>query len=321
MHCVARALLAAVLCAISVNAHAASLPVRDLNPLLSGYELPPALPSHHDGDSRLSAGVAVGNISLDQSAAHDTLLLDAELQHWQFDFTRSSGDTLNLRIELPYVRVSGGHLDHFIESFHGTFGLPNGNRDAWPGSRLLILHTYNGNADYRLAHSAQGIGDLALRLGWSPNALSTSTYNNTLWFTLKLPTGDANRLAGSGAADIALSLSASQQLSSHFVTQQQVSVSLLGQGKRLREQQETVVWSGSVGLDAMLTSHWSAVLQFDGHTKVFATDLRALGNALQFSLGAHYATDMWKASLLVSEDIAVDTAPDVQFQFNLQRRF
>lgn len=306
------------LCCCISAVHADPLPVRDLNPLLSGYELPPALgiPS---SITELSAEFAVGNISLDQYSLQEALQLDVELQRWQFSFSKSLNDSLALRIELPYLSVSGGQLDNFIESFHDTFGLPNGNRDIWPARRLWIQHVRNGRLDYDLNDARHGPGDLTLRLG---KELGTHPrFHNALWLSLKLPTGNAGKLTGSGAMDLALSLASSQQLGTRFTSQQQVSWSLLGDGKRLSSQQETRVWSGSLGVDTVLTSHWNVTLQLDGHTRVFDSDLRALGSALQLSFGPRYRSRIWSGVFLISEDVAVDTAPDVQLQLQVMRRF
>ncbi len=306
------------LCCCSSAAGAEPLPVRDLNPLLSGYELPAALPTI-PSSTTLSAEFAIANVSLAQSAAQEALQLDAELQRWQLSFTKPLGDTFGLRIELPYLSVSGGQLDSFIESFHDTFGLPNGNRDLWPRDRLWIQHKYEGQLDYGLSEVQHGIGDLTLRLGTRMGA--DPDFTNTLWFSLKLPTGNTDKLAGSGSTDVALSLATSQQLGTRFASQQQISLSMLGQGKRSVSQQETRVWSGSLGLDAMLASHWNVAVQLDGHTRVFDSKLRALGSALQLSFGSRYHSRAWTSTLLISEDIAVDTAPDVQLQLFVTHGF
>ncbi len=300
-------------------AQAESLPVRDLNPLLSGYELPAALPARHLNNSEITAEFAIANISLGQSSPQDLVQLDAELQRWQFSYNKPLNQRLSLRVDLPYVSVSGGHLDNFIESFHHLFGLPNGDRGSWPSNRLLVQHQHLGKVDYQLTDGTHGIGDLAVRLGW--NFGDSQKINQALWVSLKFPTGDASALTGSGSTDAALSYAASEQLSPRMVSQQQLSLSVLGKGERMQAQQQTVVWSGSASLDAALTPNWSAVLQFDGHTRVFDTGVRALGNALQFSFGPRYQSRTWQAALLLSEDIAVDTAPDIQFQLDVQRRF
>lgn len=301
------------------SAHSEPLPIRDLNPLLAGYEIPPALPSVMESGATLGAELAIGNISLDQQSAQDSLQLDAELQRWPLSFAAPLTDRFNLRIELPYISVNGGQLDSFIESWHHTFGLPNGNRATWPSKRLLVRHSHAENVDYLLTDASRGIGDLTLRLGAQLRAHPSR--HTTLWLSLKLPTGNAQQLTGSGAADLALSLATAQQLTARVITQQQVSLSVLGDGKRLATQQEDVVWSGSLGIGATLTSHWSVLAQLDGHTQVFDTGLRVLGNALQISFGPRYQSGKWHSTLLISEDLTVDTAPDVQFQLTVARSF
>ena len=307
------------LLAFATVTSAESFSVRDLNPLLSGYEIPPALPSTQTSSTVLDAQWTISNTSLDQHSAQEALQLDAELQSWQFNFTQPLSHNLSLRIELPYLIVSGGSLDSFIESFHHSFGLANGNRSNWPRKRLWVHHQRFTDTDYLLGDATHGLGDLAMRIGWHLN--TRPSFNNNLWLSLKLPTGNAGKLTGSGAVDLALTYSLSQQLSARFTTQQQISLSLLGQGKRLAAQHETLVWSGSLGINAIVTRHWSAVLQFDGHSRVFDSDLRVLGSALQLSFGPRYQSGAWQSYLSISEDIAVDTAPDVQFQLSVQRKF
>lgn len=308
-------------CATAVIAE--PLPIRDLNPLLSGYELPPALPSTPFEHLALAAEFSIGNLSLNQHTAHESLQLDGELERWQFSFSKPISESLGMRIELPYVRISGGHLDSFIESVHKTFGFTNGNRDLVPTKRLLIQHTRDAQVDFSLSKTQHGIGDVTLRmaqrLGREKNA--NPAFNNTLWVSLKLPTGDARKLTGSDSVDIAISLAGTQQLGERFETQQQVSMSLLGHGERLSDQQNKTVWSGSLGVDAKVTQHWSAAMQLYGHTRVFTTDLRGLGPALQLSLGPRYQSNAWSGEFVISEDLAIDTAPDVQFQLGITRRY
>jgi hypothetical protein len=303
------------------------LSIRNLNPLLSGYELPPALPSTSPSNAALSAEFAIGNISLNQHSAHESLQLDGELQRWQITFNKPFGNTFGMQIEVPYLRISGGGLDNFIESFHKTFGMPNGNRDLVPTNRLLIQHDRDGINDVNMTNASSGIGDVTLRLSTQLGKQSGSLVeadaksSNTLWLSVKLPTGNSNKFTGSGGMDVALGLAASQQLGSSFVTHQQLSLSVLGNGDRLTDQQKHVAWNGSLGIDGSLTHRWGAVLQLDGNTRVFDSEIRVLGPALQLSVGPRYQSAHWRGSLIISEDIAVDTAPDVQFQLALTRSY
>ena len=311
------------LCCCTTAVLADPLSIRDLNPLLSGYELPPALPSSPPETSALAAELSIGNISLNQHTARESLQLDGELERWQFSFSKPISESLGMRIELPYVHLSGGYLDSFIESFHKTFGFPNGNRDLVPTKRLLIQHARDAQMDFDLSEAQHGIGDVTLRMAQrlGPEKSANQIFNNTLWVSLKLPTGNAHQLTGSDSVDMAISLASTQQLGERFITQQQVSMSLLGHGERLSDQQNSTVWSGSLGVDAKVTQRWSAAIQLYGHTRVFVTDLRGLGPALQLSLGPRYQSNAWSGEFVISEDIAVDTAPDVQFQLGIARRY
>jgi Protein of unknown function (DUF3187) len=297
--------------------------IRNLNPLLSGYEVPPALPGAPPDNIALTAEFAIGNITLDKHNAYESVQLDGELQRWQMSFSKPISDTLNMRLELPFIRISGGHLDNFIESFHDIFGMPNGNRDVVPTNRLLIQHRRDGVTDFSMTTARSGVGDVTLRLGkhLDSDQDAASIFSNTLWVSIKLPTGSADKLTGSGAVDMAFSLAASQRFSSRFVTHQQVSMSILGKGERLTGQQQSKVWSGSIGIDGDVTQHWGAVLQLDGNTKVFSSELRILGPTLQLSVGPRYQSAHWRGELIIVEDIATDTAPDVQFQLAVTRKY
>lgn len=293
--------------------------MRDLNPLISGYELPPSLPSEAPDSSALLTQFATGNISLVQLNTTESVQLDAELQRWQIGFTKPLGNNWNLRLELPYLRIYGGQLDRSIESWHHTFGLPNGNRDSINRNQLLVQYAQHGITGYRLAQPENSIGDATLRIG---HALGANTARHTMfWLSIKFATGNTEKLTGSGAADVALSISSSQSLTSHVIANSQLSLSILGNGDRLTEQQRAIAWSGALGVNVRLSSHWYTAIQLDGHSKVFNSDLRALGNVVQLSLGPRYQSRNWQTSLLLSEDIAVDTAPDVQFQLNIARNF
>jgi hypothetical protein len=298
---------------------AAELPIRDLNPLLSGYELPPALPSITNDTASLLAQAAIGNITLVQSTVAESVQMDAELQRWQIGYVTPLGNDWNLRVELPYLRISGGQLDHFIESWHHAFGLPNGNRDSVSRNQLRIQYSGIGVQAYQLTKPASGIGDVSLRIGHSVG--SNEVRRSMVWLSIKLPTGNSDTLAGSGVIDFSASFASSHPLTKRIMAYGQLSLSLLGRGDRLTDQQQSTVWIGAVGVDTRITSRWSAAVQLDGHSKVFDSDLPTLGKVMQLSFGVRYQLRDWQSSLALTEDIAVDTAPDVQLQLDITKRF
>jgi hypothetical protein len=293
--------------------HADEIEAHDLNPLLTGFSLPAGLPTQTITSFSLSG--ETGNVSLDQSGGNEHLQLDAQVTQWTLRYTRPLHDRMQLQISMPWVELGGGRLDHFIESWHHTFGLPNGNRGDWPKNRLLIQHDLNGFADLQVTTPQSGAGDASLSVG-----TPLERYSAMLWLTVKLPTGNAKRLTGSGTTDVSLTLNADHYWSAYLSTYASLSINRFGNGTRLITQQRNHAISGLFGGQLQVTSHWQAVVQVNGHSAIYDSTARVLGNALQLSFGPAYQSSQWRTALLISEDIAVDTAPDVQFMLAVSRR-
>jgi hypothetical protein len=306
------------LACIANGAYAAGLPINDLNPLLSGYDLPALMPSSYESTQSLEVNFNLSNISLDQQSASEHAIADAELRRWQINYNRTINKQWSLRAELPYQNISGGSLDGFIEHFHSTFNLPGGNRKEWPRDRLLVDYSHNAT-HYHLDSAQSGLGDIALRAGWLFD--NNQSHSTSLWFGLKLPTGNADHLIGSGSVDANVTLAATQIINDDLQVFEQASVSLLGTGSRMKHEQKHVVGSGVAGASWALTSKLDVLTQLQMHTAVFESQLKMLGTSTQFSIGPRYHTKSWQASLSITEDIVPDSAPDVQFQFDLSHRF
>jgi len=300
--------------------HADPLPVRDLNPLIAGYELPPPLPASRDlKQNTIALSYAVSNTSLDQQAGAEHSTVDAELHCWQLTATHSINSRWSIQLELPHQSVSGGTLDRFIENFHSDFNLPNGNRDTLPRNRLLINYAITDQSRYHVSAPQSGIGDISMRAGWHFD--SQPAHSSTLWFSIKAPTGNANNLTGSGSVDAAVSLAAMQQFNGDVQSFEQVSMSWFGSSKRLSEQQKHSAWSGMIGLDWKLADAVDVITQLNMHSAVYESTIRMLGTATQFTIGPRYHSALWQGGLSITEDIATDTAPDVQFQIYLTHQF
>jgi len=305
---------------ISGYASAAGLPIIDLNPLLAGYQLPQIMPSaNQDGRQSLEINYNLSNISLDQHTASEHVIVDAELQRWQISYSHPLNKAWTLIVDVPYQSISGGSLDSFIEDFHRTFNLPDGNRKGWPRNRLYVDYAENNRTIYHLDSTQAGIGDIAAQVGWHFD--TSRSHTTSLWLGLKLPTGDADHLMGSGSVDISATLAAGQTLNDDLHLYEQASMSLLGNGSRLSEQQKHLVWSGALGVSWALTTKLDVVTQLQMHSAAFDSQLKILGTSTQFAIGPRYRLQNWLMALSITEDVVPDSAPDVQFQFDLSHRF
>ncbi len=142
----------------------------------------------------------------------DLFLFDTETERWSWNVLYGLSDAVMLEAELPLLRFNGGFLDPVIERFHSTFGFPDDSRpDFRRNTSEAFLHIgrqflYFGPDDL----DGIGLGDLVL------SSKFRLLRGGRVWpmlmtrVAVKLPTGDPQKLRGSGSMDYGLSLIASK---------------------------------------------------------------------------------------------------------------
>lgn len=308
------------LLAISASAAADPFPARDLNPLLAGFGLPSALPARVSGESwSLAADFNWASTSLAQRAGTEQLIVDAEIREMRVTIGRSWPSGFAAQLEIPYRYTGGGVLDSAIDSWHDAFGLPEGARASMPHDRIRVAYARGSTVLLDMQSSADGLGDISLDVGRS--LYSEPSGAAALWLSIKLPSGDADRLTGSAATDVSLAIAGERRLGANWSTFGQASVTWLGEGERFADQQQDVVWSGLAGIGWRAWRGLELKAQLDAHTAVFdEAEVDFLGDALVLTVGGDYRfASGWQLDIAVSEDIAVESASDVVFVLGLRR--
>lgn len=298
------------------SARGAPFQIRDQNPLLTGFELPPALPAQWDENERwrFDAQFAWSSSAIVQAGPRETLIVDGETQELRFSIGRALPRGYFVQAELPYRRTRGGILDDFIDEWHDTFGLSEGMRPYLPQDALQITYRYDGTTLLDVRSAREGFGDMTVRFGKRISAAPL-----TAWLSVKLPTGDSDRLTGSGSIDASAALAFESSFADRYTVFAQAGASYLGDGDRWSQRQRNLVASGLVGLGAAF-GNLTLALQLDAHTAVFDSHQEFLGDATMLSIGGTYAfADGWDLSFAAVEDIAVDSTADVVFVFALRR--
>jgi hypothetical protein len=316
-----RSLLAAIAAAgVAPVAHADPFLARNQNPLLTPFGLPNPLPARlpEAGGSRFAANLHWGSASYGEENGDDGFVVDAEMLELRLRYERALGPRLALYAELPWRRTWEGVLDGFIDEFHDLTGLPGEARDQSPQDRLLIASLSGGETVYLFDQPGSGIGDIPLGLGYQLIAADAGAL--AAWLTVKAPTGDAGKLTGSGAADVALSLAGERSLGSRLRLFGQVDVTLLGEGDLLPALQEDVVWSGMAGFSWNARRALDLTAQLAANSRVFDAPGQLAGDALVLVFGGTWRTaGGWRFDVSVSEDVDVNASPDVVFNFGLSR--
>lgn len=133
---------------------------------------------------------------------NEQFIVDGELLHATLIFRQGFGNDMEWALEVPILRHSGGFLDGPIDRFHDIFGFDRGRRARTEDDRLLYLYQRNGRTLFRMDDNAAGLGDIRLVL--TKELSNVDGRGSSISGLIKAPTGDPDKLTGSGGADAAL---------------------------------------------------------------------------------------------------------------------
>lgn len=319
----ARHLLAIATLLASASSAADPIMTRDQNPFLTGFGLPLPVPTRFAGAAATRADIAYdwSSSGTIQVVDGEELVADAEMRALNVVLQHRFRERLVARVRVPWLYRGAGVLDSFIEDWHDALGFPQGSRRRLPHDQVLIGYARDGEIRYLTETSTSGLGDVALDAGLalheSPRVAASA------WLSLKLPTGDASSLLGSGAVDCAATLSGEWAVWTGWTVYGQASYTYLGRGSLLPELQRRHAWSGLAGVAWQLAPPVTVKAQIDAHTGIFAaTDIEFLGEAAMITLGVDVRpADRWQLTFAVGEDLDVKASPDVVFHFVVRRQF
>lgn len=297
------------------------------NPLSRLYGLPAgddaALPA--PTGYQACAVFDLANYSYEKHRGADELVLDGETWAARFVLRRGWSNGWRVALQVPVVSHQGGGTDDFLEWYHDAMGLPDGNRKQRPSNRLEYRYARDGRTPFDLENAATGLGDMRISMGapvWR-NRAATRVVDAVAG--VELPTGDPDRLLGSGSTDFSLGLAAGDAATlARWNVELNGSAGLLflTDGDVLEDQQRPVAGYGNISIGWRLVRWLVPRLQVDWHSPLFRDAGFAplddwavqLDSGATVRLPAGFALDV-----AVAEDLAVSASPDVVFHFNLKR--
>ena len=273
----------------------------------------------------LRVGLDVANGSIEQSAGPTELTLDGETWVLRLAGRHVWKNGWRVMAGVPVVSHQGGGTDSFIEEYHDAMGLPDGNRKRRPADRLEYRYRRNGETRFNQTDSTTGLGDVFVAVAAPLARDRAGTRALDAVAGVELPTGDSDRLLGSGSWDFSLGLAAAD-----FATLAKWNLELHGgagvlaltEGDVLPDFQEPVAVYGDLAVGWRLARWLVPRVQIDFHSPFFAdTDQGPLDDwAVELVCGATVSLPgRFALDLAVAEDIAVQTAPDVAFHVGLKR--
>lgn len=272
------------------------------------------------GKLRLNVITNISNTFDVSATAYEQIVTDVETIRTSLVLGYAVRNNWQVGIEVPYVRHSGGFLDDFIYDWHDIFGTPQNGRTEENSDRTEISYLSTTGTSFALSESGSDIGDIrinsAYTMPWRNRALIFST-------ELKLPTGDFDKLTGSGGLDISAGLTINDP---HSL--EKYNITLFGglAGVFLGDSdgdmsviQNNFALAGRAGIGWQASRLIQLKLQVDGQTPLYDSDLKELGDpSLQLVMGVGLTfTDDVYLDISIAEDINTSTAADVAFQMAL----
>lgn len=298
------------------------------SPLIQIHGLPAVDDAYVAPEGRIKGIVStdVANNYVVESNDREMLTLDGESYRFTLAARYGVAKGVECGIDIPVLAYGGGFLDGFIEDFHHFFGFPNGGREQAPRDRLLYQYGKDSNQKLDIRDSAAGIGDI--RLTGALQLFSSADAAVALRASLKLPTGDGNRLLGSGNTDFALWFSAKEDYKlpalGHVSGFGGIGGLVMGDGDALKGMQRTVAAFGSLGFGWSPLDWFALKVQADGHSPLYqGSGLKAVNKtSIQLVSGGTFGFGKYTSlDIGVSEDVIVETSPDVVFHLALRTLF
>jgi len=328
---VGRALYIAVLCPFAAaGANDQGLfHTTNQNPFIQIYTLPSPAPTPAPRVRAWAFSVAAdvaSNSILEENTALERVVLDGETYRTTLSIAYSLSERLTAELTLPFVAHSGGFMDALIEDWHDLWGLSNDRRDDFVRNSLDFSYAEAGEDRFALRDRDRGLGDLRLSAEWRLRDAAKAQRSLAVRGGLKLPTGSADALTGSGGTDVSL-----QFLSTDNATFSAWNVTLawmigglwLGEGDVLDDMRRDTVAIGSVGLSRPVWRNLIARLQLDGHSAFYDSRLAPIGSGgLQVTFGGSIELARGgRIDIAMMQNLATDAIPDLGLHLGWREAF
>jgi hypothetical protein len=306
--------------ALSPSLRAAPLFDHDNGPLTGIFGIPDSTEGARlvpAGRSSWSAVAITTSHSLVDVVGDETILFDGETTRFELRYRYGLSDRVELGIEIPYVWHESGGLDSLVDNWHDWFGFPGGFRRSRPKDELEFRFEDGGEPLIGLSGNTNGPGDLRLFAGWK--LMDGANHDIALRLGAKFATGDGEDLLGSGGFDYSLGIAGDIEALfgvdgwTAFYRLHGIGI---GEPTYLADRYRDFAGMVSIGTGFFLGDRVELRLQGALRSELYRSDVHTLGEASgTLTFGGHiHFSDAFAMTIAVSEDVKVDSAPDVSFQ-------
>ena len=217
---------------------------------------------------------------------------------------------------MPLIHQSSGIFDSAIDNWHQFFGLPRGQRPAVEHDQYNIQYDFQSQSLINLNESSTTLGDIQIALAHP--LIEDKNTNLSMWASIKLPTGDKNKLSGSGATDFSAWLAMNQKLNKNWVLNLNAGAVVLGDDNYHDIALSDYALYGHVMLGWLFTDNINLKIQLQGHSSYYEkSQLDILSDTYLLTFGTSIKINSCQQlDFAVSEDVKVSASPDISLLIN-----
>ena len=301
-----------------------AMPLRmaNLNPFHLLYGVPPSAGARvmPEGSSEVIASLDIASHLRAGGSGTERVLIDGETWRQGLALRQGLGAGWELLVEVPAVSHTGGVFDGFIQNWHDAFGLPQGDRDRVPRNRLALIYADGGGTRIDIDSDVHSLGDASLGVGYALPVPPFSNDGVAVRAMVKLPSGDADALAGSGGYSASTWAETSGAFSGSGVSRRWLYAATLGvlageAPEGLSDIGGSFIAFGRFGVTWRALEDLDLTVQVDAHSSPYGgSALSPLGDpAVMLGLGGTLRiTEHMALEVAVTEDDGTrHTAPDI----------
>ena len=233
------------------------------------------------GQARTSLHLDVGNDLLEPRPGvapfprePATVIEDTETQRLTLAYRRGVGGSTEVGVQAFLLDRDGGVLDNLLQDYHALIGLthaspdtPDGRHDLSFYHSTVFLRDTNGRVLVD-AHSTAGLGDLSLFVKHA--LVSRPDLALSVRGGVKLPTGNAAELLGSGGVDGGIDVDLTKRLSGRRALFADIGSVWMQKDRRIATA-ATQQFEYAAGVEWLIRRQGSLVLQTEGGSRVVTT--------------------------------------------------
>jgi len=300
------------------STHYTPFETRDQNVfnLIHGQALPTNARLKQKSQSAWSNSLIITNELINESSNTESIALDYESYRFNLSYQYGINENWNIKLDIPIIYQSGGFFDSAIDNWHQFFGLPRANRPFVENNQYTISYSKQNQNLIDLNESSTTMGDIQVAVARS--IIENEQTTVSLWGSLKLPTGDEDKLGGSGATDLSLWLALNQQLADTWLININTGAVILGNDQYQSIPLSDYAFYGHIMLGWLANENFDIKIQLQGHTSYYEdSQLRAIGNTYIATFGTSININQCnQLDIAISEDIKVDASPDASLLIN-----